>query len=179
MPCTRSTRPGWWEITCLWGPHPPHGRSGPPAVEMWQWNVVTPIWHTRSTSPISMPSSREAVAINARSCPPFQSPLRVQTVLASQTAVVRGDRIFPQSLRQVSRQPLRQPPGVDKDQRSAVLFDELRQLLVNFGPGFSGQDRFHRRPGQRQCQIAAYGRGRCQRFLYLPSRCRSENWPSP
>ena len=48
-----------------------------------------PSWHTRSTSPISMPSSSEAVATSAFSRPCFEALFGVEPLLLRQAAMVR------------------------------------------------------------------------------------------
>ena len=47
------------------------------------------IWHTRSTWPMSMPSSSEDVATSALSSPRFRLLLGIEPLLARQTAVMR------------------------------------------------------------------------------------------
>ena len=53
-----------------------------------------PSWQTRSTSPMSMPSSSEAVAASAFSSPPLETLLGVQPQLLGEAAVVRAHLAF-------------------------------------------------------------------------------------
>ena len=100
-----------------------------------------PIWHTRSTVPISMPSSSEAVATTARSSPSLSRRLGFQAQGARQAAVVRQDGILAQALGQVVRHALGQAARVDEDQRGAILADQLGDAVVDLAPHFVGGDR--------------------------------------
>ena len=80
-----------------------------------------PIWQTRSTVPMSMPSSSEAVATTARSSPFFSRRFGVQAQRAREAAVVRQDGVLAQALAQVVRHALGQAARVDEDQGGAVL----------------------------------------------------------
>ena len=62
-----------------------------------------PIWQTRSTVPISMPSSSDAVATTARSSPLFSRRLGFQAQRAREAAVVRQHGVFAQPLGQMVR----------------------------------------------------------------------------
>ena len=55
---------------------------------------------TRSIEPMSMPSSSDAVATTARSSPFFKRCFGFEAQLARQTAVMRQQRAFAQSLGQ-------------------------------------------------------------------------------
>ena len=57
-----------------------------------------PIWQTRSTVPISMPSSSEAVATTALSSPLFSRCFGLEPQLARKTSVMRQDRILAEPL---------------------------------------------------------------------------------
>ncbi len=69
---------------------------------------------------------------------PFESLFRIQTVLLCQAAVVRGNIFFTDPFRQGAGRPLGQAPGIDEDQRSPVLTDQVRQLSVQFLPHLPG-----------------------------------------
>src|SRR6185436_14174804 len=84
----------------------------------------------------------------------FQSLLRIQPLFARETAVVRGDLVFAQALRQCPRDALGQPPGVDEYQGRAVLADHLGKAIVELGPYFSRHDGFERRFRNLDRQIA-------------------------
>ena len=99
------------------------------------------IWTTRSTVPISIPSSSEAVATSTLTSPSFNFRLRCEAQFARQAAVMRGDVVFANPLAQLMRDPLRQPPGVDEDQRGAMLLDQFHQAVVNLVPHLVGGDR--------------------------------------
>ena len=99
-----------------------------------------PIWQTRSTVPISMPSSSEAVATTARSSPLFQAALGFEAQLAREAAVVRQDGVFAEALREMMRHALGQAARVDEDKRGAVLADELGDAVVDLAPHFVGGD---------------------------------------
>ena len=58
-----------------------------------------PIWQTRSTVPMSMPSSSDAVATTARSSPSLEPRLGFQAQRARKAAVVRQHSVFAQPLR--------------------------------------------------------------------------------
>ena len=79
------------------------------------------IWHTRSTVPISIPSSSEAVATSTLISPSFSLRFRRQAQLARQAAVMRGDIVFAQPLAQMMRDALGQAPRVHEHQRRAML----------------------------------------------------------
>ena len=100
-----------------------------------------PIWQTRSTVPMSMPSSSEAVATTARSSPFFSRRFRVQAQLAGEAAVMRQDRVFAQALAQVVGHALGQAARVDEHQGGAVLADEVGHAVVDLAPHFGGRDR--------------------------------------
>ncbi len=100
------------------------------------------IWHTRSTCPMSMPSSSEEVATSAFSSPRFSSLLGVEALLARQAAVVRGDLVFSQTIGQRARQALRQAPGVHEYQSGSMLVDQLHQPFVDLPPDLRRHHRF-------------------------------------
>ena len=64
----------------------------------------------------------------------LELPLRLQTQLARQTPVVRGDIFFAKPLGKLVRHPFRQPASIDKNQSRAMLVDELHDALVDLIP---------------------------------------------
>ena len=90
---------------------------------------VVLIWHTRSTSPISIPSSSEAVAIRILISPVLQPLLRIQPQPARERPMVRSHVLSAKPLRQLKRNLLHQPPRVDEDQRAAMLLRNRRKLV--------------------------------------------------
>ena len=74
------------------------GRSGRRAGGSVAIERVAPTWITRSTSPMSMPSSSDAVATSARSAPGLQPLLGVEPALAREAAVVAGHRVLAEQL---------------------------------------------------------------------------------
>ncbi len=119
---------------------------------------VGPSWQTRSTEPISMPSSSEAVATRALSSPRFSRfsasrrslaerlPWCDVTLSAAQAAAPRWC-----VTRSASRRVLTKTSVV------AVRLDQLRQPGVDLVPDLVRHDRFQRRAGQldRQVQLSA------------------------
>ena len=85
-----------------------------------------PSWQTRSTWPMSMPSSSDAVATSARSFPSLSRCLGVEPGLLGEAAVVRGDRLLAQPFGELPRDPLRHPAGIDEDERGPVRLDQAR-----------------------------------------------------
>ena len=86
-----------------------------------------PIWQTRSTEPMSMPSSSDAVATTARSSPRLQPLLRVEPQRARQAAVMREHGVFAQPLGQMMRDALGEPARVDEHQRGPMLGRSARR----------------------------------------------------
>ncbi len=103
------------------------------------------IWHTRSTWPMSMPSSSEAVATSTLSLPVAQPLLGVEALLLREAAVVRGDELGAEPLGQLVRHALGEPPRVHHDERRAVRLDQLDQALVDLLPDLVRHHRFERR----------------------------------
>ena len=100
-----------------------------------------PIWQTRSTVPMSMPSSSDAVATTALQLAALQPLFRRQPQLARQAAVMREHRVFAQPLGQMVRDALGQPPRVDEHQRRAVLVDQRGDAVVDLLPHLVRRDR--------------------------------------
>ena len=68
-----------------------------------------PSWQTRSTSPMSMPSSSDAVATSALSSPALQTLLGIQPMLLGEAAVMRGDVLLAERAPRDGASPA--PPG--------------------------------------------------------------------
>ena len=68
-----------------------------------------PIWHTRSTTPISMPNSREAVATHTFTCPLFSVSSAANRMAPGKAAMVGHHSIFSQALGQLVGHPA--PPA--------------------------------------------------------------------
>ena len=83
----------------------------------------------------------------------FQARLRVEPPLFRQAAVMRGHRVFAETVAQMARQPLGQPAGVHEDQRRPVFPHELGEAVVVFLPDLAGHHRFERRLGQLDREI--------------------------
>jgi hypothetical protein len=67
--------------------------------------------------------------------------------------VVSGYGLLTQALRQVSGNPLRQPTGVYKHQRSLVLLDQLGQAIIDLAPHLARHHGFEGRSGHFQRQV--------------------------
>ena len=140
-PGTRGTAGPWAARSTPWPERPTRCSS----VAMLFGDAI---WQTRSTSPMSMPSSSDAVATSTCSLPGLQALLRVEPVLPGEAAVMGRDRVLAQPLGQVPRGPLREPAGVDEDQRGAVLPHQFGEPVVDLGPHLVGHDGRERRRGQ-------------------------------
>ena len=86
---TRSARRAWWRRGGPWAARPPNGRRGRCAASATAMERGEPIWQTRSTVPISMPSSSEAVATTARNSPPLRRRSASRRRRAREAAVMR------------------------------------------------------------------------------------------
>ena len=113
-----------------------------------------PIWQTRLTSPMSMPSSSEAVATSALSSPRFSRCSAASLQLLGHAAVMGGDGGFAEAVGELARDAFGHPPRVDEHERRAVLGDEFGQARVDFRPHFVRHHRFERRTGNLEAQIA-------------------------
>ena len=113
-----------------------------------------PSWHTRSTSPMSMPSSSDAVATSTLSSPRFSRCSAVQAQLLRHAAVVRHHVLGAEELGQVARRALGHAPRVDEHERRAVLLREVREALVDLLPHLGGHHRLERRRGHLERQVA-------------------------
>ena len=111
-------------------------RCNPTAIERGE-----PIWHTRSTVPISIPSSSDAVATTARNSPFLSFCSASRRKRAGEAAVVRQHGVGAETLAQVVGHALRQAPRVDEDQGSAVRADQLGDAVVDLVPHLVGGHR--------------------------------------
>ena len=74
--------------------------------------------------------------------------------LLGHAAVMGGDRILAEPVGELARDPLAHAAGVDEDERRPVLADEGGEPLVDLAPDFVGHDRFERRVGRLDREIA-------------------------
>ncbi len=86
--------------------------------------------------------------------PGLQGLLRFQAVLAGQAAMVGGYEMLANALGQVPGQPLREPPGIDEDQRGGMRLHQGLEAVVNFFPDLVGHDRCQRRGSQLEAYVA-------------------------
>ena len=100
-----------------------------------------PIWQTRSTVPMSMPSSSDAVATTAFSFPSLSRSSAVEPQLARQAAVMREHRVFAQPLAEMMGHALGQPPRVDEHERRPVLLNQRGDAVVDLLPHLVRRDR--------------------------------------
>ena len=158
---------------------------------------------TRSTAPMSIPSSSEDVATIAGSSSALQPVLDLEALLPRDRAVVRERDLLARCLVQRGGEPLREPPAVDEDHRRAVRADELDETRVDRRPdraarGRSGGGSARRledlaqrdscpRRGPRPSASNALrlpastistGRGFAQRRVCRPARRRREGAPT-
>ena len=61
---------------------------------------------------------------------------------------------FTQPIGQSGGGAFRQPPRINEDQCGVMLIDQLFQAVINFNPDLIGHNRFERRPGDFNQQIA-------------------------
>ena len=108
-------------------------------------------WMTRSTAPMSIPSSSEEVAIRQGISPRFSSSsTSTRCSRASEPWWARAISLaFSRQLVQPQREPLGQPAVVDEDDRGAVLLDQPQQLGVDRRPDRGGRDSLGARAEQR------------------------------
>ena len=88
-----------------------------------------------------MPSSSEAVATTTENCAGFEFLFDLQASFARQTAVMRADFAFAQTLRQLVRHAFDQTARVDKNQRRAVRLNLRHELIVDRGPDILADNR--------------------------------------
>ena len=93
------------------------------------------IWITRSTAPMSMPSSSEEVATRPRSVPALRrSSICDAAAPGRPSRGGRGPASSPASSLSAAGQALGQAAAVDEDHRRAVGPDQLEQPRVDGGP---------------------------------------------
>ena len=112
-----------------------------------------PIWQTRSTWPMSMPSSSDAVATIARQAARLQPALCVEPRLLREAAVMCRHRVLAEPLGEMTGHALGHPPSVDEDQRRPVRADQRGQPVVVLLPHLVRHHRFERRTRQLDRQI--------------------------
>ena len=91
-------------------------------------------WMTRSTAPMSMPSSSDDVATRHGIAPRLQQLLDLHALLAGERAVMGAGDLLLGQLVQTEREPLGEPAVVDEHDRRAVLLDETQELGIDRGP---------------------------------------------
>ena len=91
-------------------------------------------WITRSTAPMSMPSSSDEVATRHGIAARLQSSSIVDALLARERAVVGARELALGELVQPQREPLGEAAVVDEDDRRAVRLDEPEDLRVDRRP---------------------------------------------
>ena len=101
-------------------------------------------WITRSTAPMSIPSSSELVATIAFRRAALELVLDLEPLLASDRAVVGSGELLAGELVETGREALGQAAGVDEHDRRTVRPDQLEYLGVDGRP-----DRRLRRRGPR------------------------------
>ena len=106
---------------------------------------VAPTWTTRSTSPMSMPSSSDAVATSARSDPALSRRSASSRRSFDEAAVVAGDGLLAQDLRELRGDALGHLARVHEHECRAVLAHQLGQAAVDLLPLLVGADGRERR----------------------------------
>ena len=92
------------------------------------------IWMTRSTAPMSMPSSSDEVATRHGISPFFSELLDLEPLLPRDRAVVRPGNLPSRRARSVAARALGKAPIVDEHDRGAVLLHELEHLGIDRRP---------------------------------------------
>ena len=147
-------RPGASGRACRGSARPPGGRRGRCAAGPVATAPGDSTWMTRSTAPMSMPSSRLRRGDETLEPTGLELVLDLQPPLARQRAVVGLDQLLlhrrgalglrgavlalPVQLVEPGGQALGQAAGVDEDERRAVLLDQLEQPRVHRRPDASG-----------------------------------------
>ncbi len=128
-----AARRAWWRTAGPWAARPPSDRRVPLA-------AAPPRWSAASRSGRPDPPSRYRCQFERRRghyCAQFavfQTPLGLQAQRAREATVVRQNGVFAQPLGQMVRHALRQPAGIDEDQRGAILADQLGGAVVDLAP---------------------------------------------
>jgi hypothetical protein len=84
----------------------------------------------------------------------LQALLGIEAMLARETAVMGSYRLGIESLRQMTRDALRQTSRVHEHQRRTVLAHELRELVVDLRPDLVRHHCFERSIGQLDREVA-------------------------
>ena len=103
-----------------------------------------PIWHTRSISPMSRPSSSDAVATSSFSSPRFRRCSAASRVSRARLPWCAATASPAEPLAEVARGALGHAARIDEDERGAVLRGELDHALPDLVPLVV---RHHRRSG--------------------------------
>ncbi len=77
----------------------------------------------------------------------------IQPRFLGEAAVVGGDDVIAQPLRQLMRHPLREPASVDRDQRGPMRLDQCHEAVIDLLPHFARHDRFQRRARDLDPQV--------------------------
>ena len=140
-PRTRAGRRGTWGRCGPWRCRRRCGRRGRCAAGRAVTDFGDSTCSTRSTAPMSMPSSSDEVATRHGSSPALSCVLDHEPLLARQRAVVRARRSRRRAVRvrrgqlvEAQRQPLGAAAVVDEHDRRPVLADELEDLGVDRRP---------------------------------------------
>ena len=91
-------------------------------------------WMTRSTAPMSIPSSRDEVATRHGIEPRFEQLLDLEPLLARERAVVGSRHLAFSELVQPQRKPFREPAAVHEHDRRAMRLDQLQQARIDRRP---------------------------------------------
>ena len=145
------------EEDALATPRAASGRRGRRAGGTGRCRAGCPSCTTRSTAPMSMPSSSDAVATIARSSPAFSLSSAARrssrAMLPWWAATVPG----PSRVSEVVRHALGELAGVGEDERRAVLGRELHQAVVDLPPHLVGGDGAAARPPASR-RVSCHGR---------------------
>ena len=119
-----------------------------------------PIWQTRSTTPMSIPSSSEAVATHTLTSPCFSFSSAASLVVRERLPWVGHHSLIPKPLGQLVGDALHHPAGVDEDQGRAVGTHQVGDVVQGLGPLLVGGN-WAKLPGRqlyRQVQVASVAR---------------------
>ena len=100
------------------------------------------IWQTRSTLPISMPSSSEAVAIRMLDFAVLQALLGIKSQGAGKRSMVRGNGIGAQTFRKLEAESFRRAAACSRRQGSSGADSQTcaSKAIVELGPHGRGGD---------------------------------------
>src|SRR4249920_250594 len=105
-------------------------RQWPARPKRWRETPIDrgePICSARSTWPMSIPSSSEAVATRT-----FSSPFL--SLLSASRRSLRARHVFAHPFRQIKRHALSQPSRVYKNQRGTVLLHQFADAVIDLVP---------------------------------------------